>query len=257
MAFMWRLYSPMTNRFRLARIFISHWPLDGNRMGVDGVKRGRWDSTLTKRTTPGRTDCPAKGSFDIRFSISRPWQTTISATNGSLRATSARAWAWVIGCRIISVPAAPMLTAPRCFSPSASLVGRKVLWPPTLTPLRKTTRATRFPSTNPLEKLHSIAAVEGPVPGGQIGVMMDRGRLLTDRHVLPAHNTRRCSRCTARTLRAPTSIHQRSSQEITNSIGSMTIAKNLARFGRERYDNTMSNNVLIWGVTESNRRPAD
>jgi hypothetical protein len=40
-----------------------------------------------------------------------------------------------------------MLTAPRCCSASASLVGRKVLWPPTLTPLRKTTSATRFPST--------------------------------------------------------------------------------------------------------------
>jgi hypothetical protein len=47
--------------------------------------------------------------------------------NGSLRATSARAWAWVIGCRMTSVPAAPILTAPRCLSASASLLGRKVL----------------------------------------------------------------------------------------------------------------------------------
>jgi hypothetical protein len=158
MTFMWRLYIPMTKRFRLARIFMSHWPLDGNRMGVEGVKRGRWDSTLTKRTTPGRVDCPAKGSFDTSFAISRPWQTTISVTNGSLRATSARAWAWVIGWRMTSVPAAPMLTAPRCSSASASLVGRKVLWPPTLTPLRKTTSATRFSSTSPLETVHSTAA---------------------------------------------------------------------------------------------------
>ncbi len=141
----------MTNRFRLVRIFISHGPLGGNRMGVDGVKRGRCDSTLTKWTTPGRTDCPSKGFFEIRLAMSRPWQTTISATNGSLRATSARAWAWVIGCRRTSVLAAPILTAPRCFSASASLVGRKVLWPPTLTPLRKTTSATRFPSTSPLD----------------------------------------------------------------------------------------------------------
>jgi hypothetical protein len=145
MTFMWRLYIPMTNRFRLARIFTSHWPLDGNCMGVDGVKRGRLDRTLTKRTTPGRTDCLSKGFFDVRFAISRPWQTTISATNGSWRATSARAWAWVIGCRMTSVPAAPMLTAPTCFNASASLVGRKVRWPPTLTPLTKTTSATRFP----------------------------------------------------------------------------------------------------------------
>src|SRR5687768_11882748 len=34
-----------------------------------------------------------------------------------------------------------MLTAPRCFNCAASTVGRKVLCPPTLTPLRKTTRA--------------------------------------------------------------------------------------------------------------------
>ena len=54
MTFMWRRYIPMMNRFRLVRIFINHWPLDGNRMGVDGVKRGRWDSTLTKRTMPPR-----------------------------------------------------------------------------------------------------------------------------------------------------------------------------------------------------------
>jgi hypothetical protein len=33
------------------------------------------------------------------------------------------------------------------------LVGRKVLWPPTLTPLRKTTSATRFPSTSSFETL--------------------------------------------------------------------------------------------------------
>jgi hypothetical protein len=147
MTFMWRRYIPMTNRFRLARIFSSHWPLDGIRMGVAGAKRGRPDSTLTKRTTPGRTDWPSNGSFAIRSAISRPWQTTTSATNGSSRATSARARAWVIGCRRTSVPAAPMLTAPRCFSALASLVGRKVRWPPTLTPLRKTTSATPFPST--------------------------------------------------------------------------------------------------------------
>ena len=164
----------MTKRFRRARIFISHGPLDGNRIGVDGAKRGRWDSTLTKRTTSGRNVCPPKGSFDSRFTISRDWQTTISATNGSLRATSARAWAWVNRCRRTRVPAAPILTAPRCLSASASLVGRKVLWPPTLTPLRKTTSATRFCQTNPLESLHSTSAAERPVPGGQIGGVIDR-----------------------------------------------------------------------------------
>jgi hypothetical protein len=128
-------------------------------MGVDGVSRGRWDNTLTKRTTPRPTDCPSKGFFEIRLAISRPWQTTISATNGSRRATSARAWVRVTGCRMTSVPAAPILTAPRCFNAWASLVGRKVLWPPTLTPLRKTTSASRFPSASLLEKLHSRAVV--------------------------------------------------------------------------------------------------
>src|SRR2546423_11021533 len=58
-----------------------------------------------------------------------------------------------------------------------------------------------------------------------------------------------------RTIRAPTSIDQRSSDEMTNSIGSMKIAKNHARPGRERSNNTLITNVLIWGVTESNRRP--
>ncbi len=43
---MWRRYCPKTNRFRLARICISHGPLDGKRMGVDGAKRGRWDAGL-------------------------------------------------------------------------------------------------------------------------------------------------------------------------------------------------------------------
>src|SRR5205807_10039401 len=60
-----------------------------------------------------------------------------------------------------------------------------------------------------------------------------------------------------RTIRAPTSIDQRSSDEMTNSIGSMKIVENPARPGREIYHNSLSTNVLIWGVTESNRRPAD
>ena len=153
MTFMWRRYIPSTNRFRLERIFISHWPRDGNRIGVDGVKRGRRDRTLTKWTTSRRTDCPAKGFCENRLAMSRPWQTTISAANGSLRSTSARAFAWVIGCRMTSVPAAPILTAPRCSSASANLVGRKVLWPPTLMPLIKTTSATCPPLNAPAREI--------------------------------------------------------------------------------------------------------
>jgi len=153
MTFMWRLYIPITNRFRLVRIFISHWPVDGNRMGVDGVKRGRRDSTLTKWTTSRRVDRPSKGFLEYRLAMSRPWQTTISATNGSFRSTSARAWAWVIDCRMTSVPAAPILTAPRCSSASANLEGRKVLWPPTLIPLRKTTSANDSAGTSLYSRL--------------------------------------------------------------------------------------------------------
>src|SRR6266516_4309841 len=66
----------------------------------------------------------------------------ISVANGSLRANSARSCARVTGRRITKVPAAPMLTLSRCFSCSASVVGRKVLWSPTLIPLRRTTSAT-------------------------------------------------------------------------------------------------------------------
>ncbi len=93
MVFIWRLYIPITKRFRLATIFNSHRPRDGNMIGVDGAKRGRWDITLTKRTTSGGTGCPAKHSSEYNFSISRPLQMMISATNGSFRATSARAFA--------------------------------------------------------------------------------------------------------------------------------------------------------------------
>src|SRR6266446_6462940 len=68
----------------------------------------------------------------------------ISVSKGSLRANSARSRVRVTGRRITKVPAAPMLTASRCFNSSASVEGRKVLWPPTLTPLRRTTSATRL-----------------------------------------------------------------------------------------------------------------
>jgi hypothetical protein len=60
MTFMWRRYRPKTNRFSLARIFISHLPLEGKLMGIDGAERERWDRTLTKRTMSGRTGWSAK-----------------------------------------------------------------------------------------------------------------------------------------------------------------------------------------------------
>ncbi len=60
MTFMWHLYTPKTNRLSLARIFISHLPLEGKLMGVDGSERGGLDRTLTKRTMSGRTGWSAK-----------------------------------------------------------------------------------------------------------------------------------------------------------------------------------------------------
>jgi hypothetical protein len=60
MTFMWRRYTPKTNRLSLARIFSSHLPLEGKRMGIDGAERGRVDRTLTKRTMSGRAGWSAK-----------------------------------------------------------------------------------------------------------------------------------------------------------------------------------------------------
>src|SRR5205807_4762947 len=60
-----------------------------------------------------------------------------------------------------------------------------------------------------------------------------------------------------RTIRAQHRLIKEARMKMTNSIGSMKIVKNPARPGRDIYHNTLSTNVLIWGVTESNRRPAD
>ena len=125
MTFMWRRYSPKTNRFSLARIFTNHLPLEGSSwatrrrtraLGQDAHEADDVGSHLLVRET----------SRDISLTISRPWQIMISASKGSLRANSARSCARLTGRRMTKVPAAPMLTASRCFSCSASVVGRKV-----------------------------------------------------------------------------------------------------------------------------------
>src|SRR5467141_1377330 len=55
----------------------------------------------------------------------------------------------------------------------------------------------------------------------------------------------------ARTIRAPTSIHQRSSDEMTNSIGPMKIAKNSARLGGiERCSQLVERTVLLTPASE-------
>jgi len=96
-------------------------------MGVDGAERGRLDRTLTNRTMSGRAGWSAKGCWAISPAISRPSHIMISASKGNLRVNSARSWSRVTGRRITKVPAAPMFTASRCLSCSASLAGRKVL----------------------------------------------------------------------------------------------------------------------------------
>jgi len=60
MTFMWRRYTPMTNRLSIARIFSSHAPVEGTLMGSDGVARGGRVKTLTKRTMSGRMGWSAK-----------------------------------------------------------------------------------------------------------------------------------------------------------------------------------------------------
>jgi hypothetical protein len=127
MTFMWRRYSPTTNRPFLASIRSSHLPFEGRRKGMGGAAREGFDRTLTNRTMPDRAGCSTRRVPDISRTISRPRQIRISVSKGSRRASSARSRAWVTGLRITKVPAAPMLTASRCFSCFASVAGRKVL----------------------------------------------------------------------------------------------------------------------------------
>ena len=64
--------------------FSSHVPVEGRTRGSDGVTRGRWDNTLTKRTMSGRTGWAAKCVQDISLAMSRPSQIAICASNGTL-----------------------------------------------------------------------------------------------------------------------------------------------------------------------------
>src|SRR2546425_7512155 len=67
-----------------------------------------------------------------------------SALKGSLWSNSARSVAWLIALRITKVPAAPTLTTSKSANSLARALGRNTLCPPTLTPLRNTTKATGF-----------------------------------------------------------------------------------------------------------------
>src|SRR5262245_14325927 len=139
MAFIFRLYWPMTNRPSHASTFSIHSPRAGKRIGNDGCTRGARVNTLTKPTTgPGRRD-GAMIAFDIRRTISRPSHITIFVAKGNRCASSARTCLRVTGRWNTKVPAAPMLTAPRCLSAFARTAGRMVRCPPTFTPLSSTT----------------------------------------------------------------------------------------------------------------------
>ena len=100
----------------------------------------RFAITLANCKIAGPDGCPAKGSDDASRRISLPSQIMTSASNGSRRANSARIFMRATGFRMTKVPAAPMLTASK-LSVFASTLGRNVLCPPTLTPLRRTTSA--------------------------------------------------------------------------------------------------------------------
>jgi len=140
--FMSRRYAPTTNRPWRARTLTNHFPRDGNVHGSPGVSRGDLVNTLAKRMIPALSRRPRKWSRDNKSDTSRPSQMTISTSKGTRLDTSERSCRRRTRFRTTNVPVAPMLTVPRCSSRAARVAGRKVRWPPTFSPLRKTTSAT-------------------------------------------------------------------------------------------------------------------
>jgi hypothetical protein len=138
---MWRRYSPRMNRPFAAMSRTSHSPCDGNSVGMGGGTRAGFGRTLTKRTTSARGGSHPNGVSVIRRIRSRAWQRTTSESNGSLRRNSARSRVSCPGFQTMKVPAAPTFTTSWSPSSRANTLGRNVLYPPTLTPRRKTTTA--------------------------------------------------------------------------------------------------------------------
>lgn len=99
------------------------------------------DRILTNRTVSGRGGLPPNGFSVSRRMRSRPSQRAASALNGSFRSNSARNFVRDPGLRTTNVPAAPTLTTQYSLSSLARTLGRNVLYPPMLTPRRKTIRA--------------------------------------------------------------------------------------------------------------------
>jgi hypothetical protein len=138
---MCRRYIPKTNCLFEAITRTNHSPSGGNVTGKVARRPPALDRMLTNRTKSGRD-----GSVPNGFSVSRrirlrPSQNTTSASNGSFRSNSARNSPRDPGFRTMNVPAAPTLMTSYSLNSLARMLGRNVLWPPTLTPLRKTIRA--------------------------------------------------------------------------------------------------------------------
>jgi hypothetical protein len=138
---MWRRYIPNTNWPSDAITRTNHSPSAGKLTGSDARTPPLFERILTKRTTSGDDDSVPKG-FSVSSRIrSRPSHSTTFASNGSLRSNALRNFVRDPGLRTTNVPAAPTFMTSKPPSSRATMLGRKVLFPPTLTPRRKTTSA--------------------------------------------------------------------------------------------------------------------
>src|SRR5262245_51304125 len=93
-AFIWRRYTPKTNRFSIAMIFNNHLSAEGKhseewRVTYDETGSGLC-STITKRVTSAREGWRANGFFDASLMMSRAGQIMISHLNGSFLAIALR-----------------------------------------------------------------------------------------------------------------------------------------------------------------------
>ena len=93
----------------------------------------------------GRDGSISNGFSIFRRTISRPSHIRTSVANGSFRSSAVRNFFRDPGFRTTNVPAAPTFTTSYSLNCRARRLGRKVLCPPTLTPRRKTIRATGSP----------------------------------------------------------------------------------------------------------------
>jgi hypothetical protein len=108
--FIWRRYTPNTNRSFDAITRTSHSPSGGNVTGRTARRPPALDRMLTNRTTSGPAGTLPKGLSVSKRIRSRPSQSTTSAWNGNFRSNAARNLVREPGFRTTNVPAAPILT---------------------------------------------------------------------------------------------------------------------------------------------------